>query len=204
MPIVTIDGNIGCGKSSILNHLHKMYKIPIDLEPVESWNNYLTKMYDDKIDVFKFQVRVWLDRCWIQERNDKSVILMERSPLFIQSVFIETAYSLNMISQNEYTILQDLHLKTNDLWTCNIYIYLRSTPENCFKRLKKRNRPSEKNITQEYIQILHDKHEDVYTKASEKNMNIIVIDVDDKTIAEIGNEVLQYVKHNFSNTKYVI
>jgi deoxyadenosine/deoxycytidine kinase len=204
MPIITIDGNIGCGKSSILNHLHKMHKLPIDLEPIDSWNNYLSKMYDDKIDVFKFQVRIWLDRCWVQERCDKSLIFMERSPLFIKSVFIETAYSLAMINENEYNILLDLHTKTNDLWTSNTYIYLRSSSDNCLKRIKKRNRQSEKNITQEYVQILHDKHEEVFNKSIEKNMNIIVIDVDDKSITEIVNEILQYVKHKFSSLKYNI
>ena len=195
MPIITIDGNIGSGKSSVLNYLHKIYKIPIDLEPVENWNSYLTKIYDDKTNVFEFQVRVWLDRCWIQEKSDKTVILMERSPYFTQNTFIETVYNTGLITQNEYNILVGLHNKTDSLWTCNTYIYLRSSPENCVKRIKKRNRQSEKNINPEYIQNLHDSHEKAFNKAVEQKMNIIVIDVDDKTIAEVAGEVLQHIQH---------
>ena len=75
MTIVTIDGNIGSGKSSILNYLHKLYKIPIDLEPVESWSSFLAKLYDNKLDVFKFQVRIWLDRCWVQEKGDTVFVI---------------------------------------------------------------------------------------------------------------------------------
>jgi deoxyadenosine/deoxycytidine kinase len=195
MPIITIDGNIGSGKSSILNYLHKYHKMSIDLEPVESWNSYLNKQYDDKQDIFKFQVRIWLDRCWIQEKTDKTVILMERSPLFIKKTFIESAATLGLITPQEYNILTDLHKKTDSLWSCNTYIYLRSSPENCMKRIKKRNRQCEKNITQEYVQLLHNKHEETYAQAVDAKMNIIYVDVDDKSVADIANEILQYIQY---------
>jgi deoxyadenosine/deoxycytidine kinase len=190
MPIITIDGNIGCGKTSVLNYLHKTHKLAIDLEPVENWNSHLIKQYDDKLDVFKFQIRIWLDRCWIQEKSDKSVILMERSPLFIKNTFIRTAKDLDMITEKEYEILMDLYRKTDSLWCTSKYIYLRSSPENCYKRIKKRNRLSEKNITQDYIQILHDYHEAL---SLEKDLNIVVINVDDKSIADIAIEIMQHV-----------
>jgi deoxyadenosine/deoxycytidine kinase len=192
--IITIDGNIGSGKTSVLNYLHKTYKIPIDLEPVESWNSYLSKLYDDKLDVFKFQVRIWLDRCWIQEKSDKTTVLMERSPYFIRNAFIQSAYDTDMISIHEYNILMDLHKKTDNIWTSNTYIYLKSNPENCFKRIKKRNRVSEKNITEDYINMLHDYHEKTYKKALESNINIIVFEVDDKSIPDISNGILQFIQ----------
>jgi deoxynucleoside kinase len=195
MPIITVDGNIGSGKSSILNYLHKYHKISIDLEPVESWNTYLSKQYDDKQDIFKFQVRIWLDRCWVQEKSGKTVILMERSPLFIKETFIETAAILENITQIEHNMLLDLHKKTDSLWYCNTYIYLRSSPENCMKRIKKRNRSCEKNVTMEYLQLLHDKHEETYRKAVDAKMNIIYVDVDNKSIADIANEILQFIPY---------
>ncbi len=195
MTIITIDGNIGSGKSSIMNYLHKSYKISIDLEPVESWNTYLANMYDTNSDTFKFQVRIWLDRCWIQEKTDK-LIIMERSPYFIKNTFINVAHNLQMINDNEYEILMNLHKKTDMLWLCNKYIYLRSSPENCYKRLRKRNRLSEKNITEEYIKILHNSHEENVKNALNNNMNIIVIDVDDKSIPDIANEILEYIQEN--------
>jgi deoxyadenosine/deoxycytidine kinase len=194
MTIITIDGNIGSGKSSILNYLHKTNKISIDLEPVENWNNYLTNMYNENNNVFEFQVRIWLDRCLIQEKSDK-LILMERSPYFIKNTFINVAHDLKMINDYQYSMLLKLHEKTDILWKCNIYIYLRSNPENCFKRLQKRNRTCEKNITEEYITILHKSHEKNYQKAIENNMNIIMIDVDDKSIADVSNEILDFIKN---------
>jgi deoxyadenosine/deoxycytidine kinase len=192
--IITIDGNIGSGKTSVLNYLHKTYKIPIDLEPVDSWNSYLSKQYDDKLDVFKFQVRIWLDRCWVQEKSEKTTVLMERSPYFIKNTFIKSAFDTEMISQHEYNILLDLHKKTDNIWTSNTYIYLKSNPDNCYKRIKKRNRPSEKNITEEYIQMLHEYHEKTCHNALENNMNIIIFEVDDKSVPDIANNILQVIQ----------
>lgn len=193
MTIITIDGNIGSGKTSVLTYLHKVHKYSIDLEPIESWNAYLEKLYNDKNDVFNFQVRIWLDRCWIQEKTEKMIILMERSPYFIQNTFIELAYKDKMLTDTEHNMLLDLHQKTNNLWKCNTYIYLRSDPENCIKRIKKRGRQSEQNISSKYIRDLHEFHEKTYENAKKQNMNIVVIDVDNKNINEIANEILEKI-----------
>lgn len=192
MTIITIDGNIGCGKSHILNHLHRNYKLPIDLEPVESWNNYLVQLYENQNNLFKFQIRIWLDRCWIQEKSEKTSILIERSPYFIKNTFIKVALDQNLITEDEYNMLISLHKKTDHLWSCNKYIYLRSMPENCLKRIKKRNRTAEKNITLEYIQALHELHEKTFDNACQNKMNIIVINVDNKGVSEIAEEILQH------------
>ena len=48
MTIYTIDGNIGSGKSSVLNYLHKYKNIQIDLEPIEKWKPFLDNIYLSK------------------------------------------------------------------------------------------------------------------------------------------------------------
>jgi len=115
MPIITIDGNIGCGKSTILNYLHKKYKLAIDLEPVEKWKVFLENIYNNKTNFFNFQLRVWLDRSWIQEKEDKILILMERSPFFIKNTFISSSYKNKYINESEYNILMELYNKTDNL-----------------------------------------------------------------------------------------
>ena len=203
MPIITIDGNIGSGKTSVLNYLHKFYKVPVDLEPVESWSQYLDKMYNDKSEVFKFQIRVWLDRCWIQEKSDKTIVIMERSPYFIKNVFIKTATDTGMITEDEQKILLDLHKKTDKLLVSNTMIYLRSSPENCLKKIKKRNRPTEKNISLDYIEVLHQNHEKTYVNACENCENIICIDTDGKSVSDIGNSILLFLQESYPYVKYI-
>lgn len=189
MPIITIDGNIGCCKTSILNYFHKNYKLAIDLEPVDNWTEYLANLYNTTNSSYDFQIKVWVDRCWIQEKTSISV-LMERSPYFIKNVFVRKAYEDKSISETEFDNINKLHKTTDDLWKPNGYIYLRSDPEKCLQRIIKRGRFAEKNIQLEYIQSIHELHEKNYKAALEAKMNIIVIDVENKSIGDICGEIL--------------
>jgi deoxyadenosine/deoxycytidine kinase len=192
MPIITIDGNIGCCKTSILNYFHKNYKTAIDIEPIESWNEYLKSMYDsDDSDnsTYNFQIKVWIDRCWIQEKSNV-IVLMERSPYFIKNVFVEKAFEDKTINEDEYNNIHKLHKTTDELWQPEAYIYLRSDPELCYNRIKKRGRESEKNIKLEYIKRIHELHEEKYKDAIKNNKNIIVIDVENKSIPDICSEIV--------------
>lgn len=189
MPIITIDGNIGCCKTSILNYFHKNYKLAIDLEPVDNWTEYLANLYNTTNSTYDFQIKVWVDRCWIQEKTSISV-LMERSPYFIKNVFVRKAFEDKSISETEYDNINKLHKTTDDLWKPNGYIYLRSDPEKCLQRIIKRGRFAEKNIQLEYIQSIHELHEKNYKAALEAKMNIIVIDVENKSIGDICGEIL--------------
>jgi deoxyadenosine/deoxycytidine kinase len=192
MPIITIDGNIGCGKSTILNYIHKNNKIAIDLEPVEKWELHLKKLYaTSKVNSYNFQIKVWLDRCWVQEKSDNILIYMERSPNFIKNVFVENAKIEKSITEEEYNTLHSLYKKTDDLWEPKSYIYLRSDPNQCYERCIKRGRESEKNITLEYITQIHKLHEENYLKAKD-NIPIIVIDIENKSITDIVDEILRY------------
>ena len=60
----------------------------------------------------------------------------------------------------------------------------------CYNRIKKRGRESEKNIKLEYIKRIHDLHEEKYKDAVENNKNIIVIDVENKSIPDICSEIV--------------
>ena len=195
MPIITIDGNIGSYKTSILNYFHKNYKLAIDLEPVDNWTEYLANLYNTPNSSYDFQIKVWIDRCWIQEKTSMT-ILMERSPYFIKNVFVRKAYEDKTINNAEYENIIRLHKTTDELWKPNGYIYLRSEPEKCLQRINKRGRYAEKNVKLEYIQNLHELHEQNYKLALDNNMNIIVIDVENKGISEICNEILSSELYN--------
>jgi deoxyadenosine/deoxycytidine kinase len=195
MPIITIDGNIGCYKTSILNYFHKNYKLAIDLEPVDNWTDYLENLYNTPNSSYDFQIKVWIDRCWIQEKTTTPV-LMERSPNFIKNVFVRKAYEDKTINEKEYDNIISLHKTTDELWKPNGYIYLRSDPDKCLQRINKRGRLAEKNIKLDYIQHLHELHEKNYKEAQSNNMNIIAIDVENKSISDICSEILSSNLYN--------
>jgi thymidylate kinase len=67
---------------------------------------------------------------------------------------------------------------------------LRSDPTLCLNRINKRGRESEKNIKLEYIQRIHELHEKKYEEAVRNNKNIIVIDVENKSVSDICSEII--------------
>jgi deoxyadenosine/deoxycytidine kinase len=194
MPIFTIDGNIGCGKSTVLEYLHTHYLLPIDLEPVKKWQPYLNDMYYNNKGACEFQVRVWLDRCWIQPKQD-TTLLMERSPYFQKNVFIPINKDNNRLSTREVEMLNEMYDKSTTIWNPFGYIYLRSSPEKCIERINKRARESEEAIDHLYIQQLHKLHEKSYFWAAANNYPMICVDVENKTVPEIAKEIIQILEN---------
>ena len=194
MVIYTIDGNIGCGKTTILNYLHKHKNIQIDLEPVDKWKPFLDNVYINKTGYFNLQIKVWLDRAWIQDKETNSIIFMERSPYFIRNTFNKNDFINNHINEDEYNVINEMYNKTDNIWKSNLYIYLRSSPIKCLERIKYRARNNEMNISLEYITDIHNLHEETYKLALDNKLNIIIIDVNNKTIHEIADEILDAIK----------
>jgi deoxyadenosine/deoxycytidine kinase len=193
MVIYTIDGNIGCGKTTILNYLHKHKNIQIDLEPIDKWKPFLDNVYINKTGYFNMQIKVWLDRAWIQDKETNSIIFMERSPYFIRNTFNKNDYINNNINEDEYNVINELYEKTDKIWKSNFYIYLRSSPKKCLERIKLRARDNEINIDEDYLISIHDLHEEAYLKLLETNKNVILIDIENKTIEEIIKEIVSLI-----------
>jgi deoxyadenosine/deoxycytidine kinase len=193
--IFTIDANIGAGKTTILNYLHTHYHIPIDPEPVEKWEPYLQELYKSDKGAFPFQVRVWLDRCWIQQRANMSPILMERSPYFQKNVFIPVNVDNSKFTNTEHTMLLEMYNRSMAMWSPKGYVYLRSDPEKCLQRIAKRGRSSENTIPVDYLRALHKYHEISYMNGIASGMQIIVIDVEGKTVETIAYEVYKALQH---------
>jgi len=193
MTIITIDGNIGAGKTTILNYIHTNHNIYIDLEPIDKWKPFLNDIYLNKKKYFNFQIRVWLDRSFIQEK-DNTVIIMERSPFFIRNTFNKYISDNKLINSQEDNIIQELYNKTDNIWKSNYYIYIRSSPEKCLERINSRGRENESELDIDYLNEIHLLHEKTYEEAINKDMNIIIIDIEDKTLEEISNEIIGYIK----------
>jgi deoxyguanosine kinase len=194
-PFITIDGNIGAGKSSILLELHKIYKYNVDLEPVDKWLPHLTKLYAEDKGYFEFQKIVWEDRCWLQSKNkDNTPIILERSPFFTRNTFMNVLYNDKKLTDEEMIILNEMYNLTDKLWKPRIYIYLKTSPNISFKRIENRNRTSENLIKFDYIENLHNAYENAYNKGLKQKLNIHIIDTDDKTVEDITNIIYHIIK----------
>ncbi len=175
--IVSIEGNIGVGKSTFTKILQE--SIPsseIVSEPVDMWlniknddnRNILQTFYDDIPRwAYTFQNIAYVTRMIKIERtirnSNATNIFLDRSIDTDRYVFEKMLYNQNKLQTIEHNAYQ--------LW-CEFYyefvrkdigkkiIYLRCDPETSYERIKIRGREEEKNITLEYLKELHVAHEE--------------------------------------------
>ena len=181
--MIYIEGNIGVGKTSLLNNL-KLYHFNVITEPVEQWCEILKLYYNDKQKyAFRFQMKILLT--WIEKfilLNNMDVYFTERSLFSRRDVFFKITCENGHVNDKdilEYHDCFDKLININcikDIIKPKAYIYLKASPEICYERVKKRNRIGEEHITVEYIEKLDLYHQNWINKEREKGIQVFEID----------------------------
>ncbi len=206
--VIAIEGNIGVGKSTFTQILKKNFdKSTIVSEPVDMWlniknnndDNILGMFYKDtKRWAYTFQNLAYITRMMKIEdaiRNSDGIIFLDRSLGTDRNVFEKMLYDdklLNEIEHQMYNLWYDFYHKYVNANTNQIYIYLRCNPEIAYDRIAKRGREEEKNITLEYLNKLHEYHEQWLMGLE----NVIIIDCnkDFEYDLEYQNKIIDLIK----------
>lgn len=193
--IFSIEGNIGSGKSTLVDLLKKTKKhksFPNDLsivylqEPVKQWskikneNNIgiLEEFYKNpKKWAFSFQMMAYISRLSLLKKtireNPNSIIITERSIFTDRNVFAKMLYDDKNISHIDYQIYNTWFDEFVKELTLSGIIYVKTSPNKCFERIKKRNRPGE-NIEIKYL----NKCSEYHNTWIESQNNILYLDGD--------------------------
>ena len=201
MKIIFIEGNIGVGKTTLINKIiGKLKKDDVDccvfLEPVEKWKLLLDKFAKDP-KKYHFPVQnMVLDHfhdvnMQISKLQNKEIIIVERSALSSKYVFTKQGTDKGSITKEQYKLLSERFNKIKK--KPDLHILLDASYETCFKRIKIRGRKCEADLPIEYIQELHDYHKQM---ANEFNLTIINAEQSDDKVLE---DVEKLLKDNFNN-----
>lgn len=187
--IISIEGNIGCGKSTLIKELQKRVNANIIYlqEPVDIWTNIsvdnisiLDKFYEDPAKyAFSFQMMAYISRLSIINKaikeNPNAVIISERCLLTDKNVFAKMLYDSNKIDPYSFQIYNLWFNEFYDKLPKHKHVYLDSKPENIQQRIISRNRKGESNIDINYLQSCHKYHDEFLNN----NDNVIMkIDMD--------------------------
>lgn len=158
---VTISGNIGCGKSTVIETIQEKYKDNPHFntfpEPIEKWGEWLEMFYDDpKLHAFPFQMKVLLGFLYLKDKTNAHAIT-ERSPLDSLYVFAKVLKTYNNMSHAQYKLYEE-YVHTMG-WVPDILIYIQTTPEECYNRLHHRMRLCENGVDLMYLQNIHNAYE---------------------------------------------
>lgn len=124
------------------------------------------------------------------QQTNKRVKIMERSLFSARYCFVQSMFSHGSIHAGMFGILQEWYKfidKSIDI-RADLIVYLRSTPEIVYERIKQRARAEESCVPLSYLQELHDLHEDwLIRKKTGSNVPVLVLDAD-LGLDEIGSE----------------
>nr|XP_030719630.1 thymidine kinase 2, mitochondrial isoform X2 [Globicephala melas] len=143
--VICVEGNIASGKTTCLEFFSNTADIEVLTEPVPKWRN-------------------------VRGHNPLTlpVRLMERSIHSARYVFVENLYRSGKMPEVDYVVLSewfDWIVKNIDV-SIDLIVYLQTTPETCYQRLKMRCREEEKVIPLEYLDAIHHLYEEWLIKGS--------------------------------------
>jgi deoxyadenosine/deoxycytidine kinase len=168
--IVTIEGNIGAGKSRIISEMKNKYKHRKDIvfvqEPVDIWNGVkdesgtpiLELFYQNQHKyAFAFQQMAYITRFsllkkTVEENPQCKIIICERSLAADRNIFAQMLFDNGIIDKVSFDIYKLMYNEFTDRFQVNRCVYIDADPEICISRIAKRARSGESEISLEYLE----------------------------------------------------
>lgn len=181
--LLSIEGNIGSGKSTLIDHLKHHYqgdtRIVFAPEPVSEWEKIkdkegvtmLQKFYMDQDKyAFSFQMMAYMSRVsmfrkLVKEAGDKHVVIItERSLCTDKYVFAKMLYDQGKIEEVNYQIYSTWFDEFYNDFPVNHVIYIKANPDTCFERIQRRSRTGEDVLALDYLTQCHTYHNEYIAK----------------------------------------
>ena len=200
--IVSIEGNIGAGKSTFLEKLREnlgeegsTLEVVFMQEPVNVWQSItdkygediLTKYYADPAKyAFSFQImaystRLAMFKTAVREHPNCDVILCERSLEADRNIFAKMLRDEGNIEDIMYQIYDRLYADTAQDYLADGIVYMATPPMICYDRIQQRNRKGESEIAMPYLMNCHAYHTAWLANQTdlEEKTEVLSLDTDD-------------------------
>ena len=162
--IVYIEGNIGVGKSTLLETLQEK-GYPVVQEPVSLWTNFhginFLELYSQDMQkwAFTFQSMV-LSTLWQAQleavQSKAPIVVAERSLHSVVKMFAKAQTAEGFMCPEQFVLLESMSkAMASQFNRKEHHIYLRGSATLAYQRLKSRARMEETSLSQEYLQTLH-------------------------------------------------
>lgn len=212
--ILSIEGNIGAGKSTIIEKLKDFmgdtHGIVFLKEPLDIWEgikdsktgeNILQKFYGNPEKYsFSFQVMAYASRLsMIREAIEKhgpAVIICERSLDADKNIFAQMLFDEGTIDDVNFQIYNMFYREFSEKYPLDGVIYIDADAEICHKRVATRSREGESEISLDYLQKCKQYH-DAWLNGS-ANINfydnyVLRIDTNSNATYETGDIGLRWL-----------
>ena len=159
---IAVAGNIGSGKSSIVDFLCQRYNLHPFFEPNEG-NPYLEDFYDD-MERWSFHSQVYFLSAKFKLHQELDAmeysVVQDRTLWEDAEIFAENLYRQKTMSERDYQTYRLLYASIRDkIRPPDLMIYVRCPVTTVRKRIAQRGRQMEKDIPVAYLRRLHQLYE---------------------------------------------
>ena len=145
---ISIEGNIGSGKSESLKFLEKLQEFTVFHEPLDQWGELLDLYYENSQEwALPFTLKVLLGFMEPGRHHDDCIV--ERSPLACRQVFGQLMYNDGTINCHEWDLVKEYHDVLG--WEPDAILYIDTPVDVCMDRIRQRGRACETHITETYL-----------------------------------------------------
>lgn len=168
---IGIEANIGSGKTEAANMLARIrqgYDGPtlVLFEPIKGrFKTLLGRFYaDPKRWGFTFQMHALQARfrqhTLASQLTANGIDVVQDRTIFADGCFGMTVFEDGNMDAEEWGIYEDTFgCMKRELRYPDVIVYLRTDPQNCFDRMRRRARTEEAGVPLDYLRRIHDKHE---------------------------------------------
>lgn len=176
---IAIAGNMGSGKSTLVEFLHRTYDVSPFYEPNDE-NPYLADFYKDmKRWAFQSQLYFLSNKFRLHQELDRQpgVVALDRTIFEDAEIFATALHQMRKISKRDWETYQGLyHAILDAIRPPDLMIYLRCSMRTLRQRIQLRGRKMEQDIPLSYLKRLDRNYE---TWISSYNMgDVLVLETD--------------------------
>lgn len=183
---ISIEGNIGSGKSTVVQCINESGLCRAQPEPVDQWREWIKALYGD--------LPRWAASFCVNALVSFSSArgVHERSPEASYEVFAKNHALRGHMLEMELAMVERVFRGCG--WKSDVVIYLRASPETCARRIARRNRGGEV-VAREYLEGIHDAHEQWVQRMTSEGRRVHVVDAN-RDIVAVSREVVRIIaKH---------
>lgn len=195
---VSIEGNLGSGKTSILQELRKTTNAKTLEEPIAKWSDSMKKYYSNPSNyAYDFQTTALLD--FLMD-DYEGFVVQERSLFSLFYVFTAAFFASKYLSKDQFGVIQNyVKLVLKNSRPLNLMIYLKTSTANSLKRVNLRGRAEESNITYDFLNRLNSLHGNIFSElAGVFKIRVITVDAN-RPFRQVYKSVVKALRKNVTS-----
>lgn len=177
---IAIAGNMGSGKSTLVEFLHRTYGVVPFYEPNDE-NPYLVDFYKDmKRWAFQSQLYFLSNKFRLHQELDRQpgVVALDRTIFEDAEIFATALHQMRKISKRDWATYRGFYEAILDaIRPPDLLIYLRCSMRPLRRRIRLRGRKMEQDVSLAYLKRLERLYEDWI--ASYEMSEVLVLETDD-------------------------